>query len=119
MATGVRLPVKTAIYEPPKDGLPYLVVAFEPDGPKVSIANSELEARTMTAEWAIRAGDRQSERNRSPRSRHKPSLAAQRRKCADAIGAAKGFRCILICLNAGRHQTVTVPAWSSKANPRR
>ncbi len=46
--------VKTAIYEPPKDGLPYLVLAFEPDGLKVTIANSELEARTMAAERAIR-----------------------------------------------------------------
>lgn len=48
------MPVKTAIYEPPKDGLPYLVLAFEPDGLKVSVANSELEARTMAAERAIR-----------------------------------------------------------------
>jgi hypothetical protein len=48
------MPVKTAIYEPPKDGLPYLVVAFESDGVKVSVANSELEARTMAAERAIR-----------------------------------------------------------------
>lgn len=48
------MPVKTVIYEPPKDGLPYLVLAFEPDGPKVSVPNSELEARTMVAERAIR-----------------------------------------------------------------
>lgn len=48
------MPFKTAIYEPPKDGLPYLVVTFEPDGVKVSVANSELEARTMAAERAIR-----------------------------------------------------------------
>lgn len=48
------MPVKTAIYEPPKNGLPYLVVAFESDGMKVSAADSLLEARTMASERAIR-----------------------------------------------------------------
>jgi hypothetical protein len=46
--------VKTAIYEPPKNGLPYLVVAFESDGLKVFTANSEFEARTIVSERAIR-----------------------------------------------------------------
>jgi hypothetical protein len=46
--------VKTTIYEPPKEGLPYLLVAFEPDGPKVSTAKSQLEARTVASERAIR-----------------------------------------------------------------
>ena len=48
------MPVKTAIYEPPKEGLPYLVIAFESDGLKASVANSHLEARTMVSERAIR-----------------------------------------------------------------
>jgi hypothetical protein len=48
------MPVKTAIYEPPKEGLPYLVIAFEPDGMKVFPVDSEFEARTMVSERAIR-----------------------------------------------------------------
>lgn len=48
------MPVKTAIYEPPDEGLPYLVLAFESDGLKVSTANSVFEARTMVSERAIR-----------------------------------------------------------------
>jgi hypothetical protein len=48
------MPVKVGIYEPPEEGLPYLVIAFESDGLKVFIANSQFEARTMASERAIR-----------------------------------------------------------------
>lgn len=48
------MPVKTAVYDPPKEGLPYLVVTFGSDGLTVLTANSELEARTMASERAIR-----------------------------------------------------------------
>jgi hypothetical protein len=48
------MPTKTAIYDPPTRGLPYLVVTFEADGFKVITAKSPLEARTMTIERTIR-----------------------------------------------------------------
>ena len=46
--------VKAAIYEPPKEGLPYLIVTFKSDGLKVVTANSSVEARAMVSERAIR-----------------------------------------------------------------
>jgi hypothetical protein len=46
--------VKTVIYEPPEEGLPHLVIAFETDGLKVTIANTPFEARTMVSERVIR-----------------------------------------------------------------
>ena len=39
--------VETVIYEPPRAGLPYLVVTLEPDGLSVLPANSRTEARTL------------------------------------------------------------------------
>jgi len=48
------MPGKTVIYEPPKDGLPYLVVTFGSDGLNVLTANSLFEARAMVSERAIR-----------------------------------------------------------------
>jgi hypothetical protein len=48
------MPVKTAIYEPPNEGLPYLVVMFASDGLNVLTANSSVEARVMVSERAIR-----------------------------------------------------------------
>ena len=53
---------KTAIYDPPMRGLPYLVVTFEADDLKVITAKSLLEARTMTIERTIRRrGERRGE----------------------------------------------------------
>jgi hypothetical protein len=52
-----RMPdAETVIYEPPKVGLPYLVVTLEPDGLSVLRANSRTEARTLVA------GERQARR---------------------------------------------------------
>jgi hypothetical protein len=48
------MPVKFAIYDPPEEGLPYLVVTFEGDGPKIAVAKTQFEARTLVAERAIR-----------------------------------------------------------------
>jgi hypothetical protein len=48
------MPIKTAIYEPPKEGLPYLIVTFASDGLNVLTANSSLEARAMVSERVIR-----------------------------------------------------------------
>ena len=42
-----------AIYEPPRDGLPYLVVTVLPDGVNVVTAKSRTEARTIVSERAI------------------------------------------------------------------
>jgi hypothetical protein len=44
------MPVKTAIYDPPKEGLPYLIVTFESDGLNVLTANSAVEARAIVSE---------------------------------------------------------------------
>ena len=48
------MPVKTAIYEPPEEGLPYLVVTVASDGLNVLTANSSIEARALVSERAIR-----------------------------------------------------------------
>jgi hypothetical protein len=53
------MPGTTTIYDPPKEGLPYLVVTFTPDGMKITSANSTLAARMIASERAIR---RRSER---------------------------------------------------------
>jgi hypothetical protein len=52
---------RLTIYDPPKEGLPYLVVTFAPEGVKIATANSSLAARTIASERAIR---RRSERQR-------------------------------------------------------
>jgi len=48
------MPGKTVIYEPPEEGLPYLVVTFASDGLNVLTANSLFEARATVSERAIR-----------------------------------------------------------------
>jgi hypothetical protein len=48
------MPIKTAIYDPPKEGLPYLIVTFTSDGLKVLTANSSVEARAVVSERMIR-----------------------------------------------------------------
>ena len=48
------MPIKTAIYDPPKKGLPYLIVTFTSDGLKVLTANSSVEARAVVSERMIR-----------------------------------------------------------------
>jgi hypothetical protein len=48
------MPVETAIYEPPEEGLPCLVVTVASDGLNVVTANSSVEARAMVSERAIR-----------------------------------------------------------------
>jgi hypothetical protein len=48
------MPGMTTIYDPPKEGLPYLVVTFTPDGLKVTAASSSLSARTIASEGVFR-----------------------------------------------------------------
>jgi len=43
----------TTIYEPPTEGLPYLVVTFASDGMNVSTAKSSAAARTMASDRSI------------------------------------------------------------------
>ena len=57
------MPGRTTIYDPPIEGLPYLVVTFTPDGLKITAANSSLSARTIASEGVIR---RRSERQSEP-----------------------------------------------------
>jgi hypothetical protein len=66
---GTAMPGKTAIYDPPKEGLPYLVVTFTPEGMKIATANSSLAARTIASERVIRRrSERQSEDTMRDRS---------------------------------------------------
>jgi hypothetical protein len=59
-ATGTAaMPGRTTIYDPPKEGLPYLVVTFTPDGLKITTADSSLSARTIASEGVFK---RRSER---------------------------------------------------------
>ena len=44
----------TTIYDPPNEGLPYLVVTFSSDGMHVATANSTTAARTLAADRAIK-----------------------------------------------------------------
>jgi hypothetical protein len=62
----VAMPGRTTIYDPPKEGLPYLVVTFTPDGLKITAANSSLSARTIASEGVFR---RRSERQKSEQSK--------------------------------------------------
>jgi hypothetical protein len=48
------MPIKSAIYDPPKEGLPYLIFTFTSDGLKVLTANSSVEARAVVSERMIR-----------------------------------------------------------------
>jgi len=59
VTTGTAMPGTTTIYDPPKEGLPYLVVTFTPEGMKIATANSSLAARMIASERVIR---RRSER---------------------------------------------------------
>jgi hypothetical protein len=43
----------TTIYEPPTEGLPYLVVTFTSDGMNVSTAKSSAAARMMASDRSI------------------------------------------------------------------
>jgi hypothetical protein len=65
-ATGTAaMPGRTTIYDPPKEGLPYLVVAFTPDGLKITAANSN-QARTIASEGVFRRRrERQSEQSKA------------------------------------------------------
>jgi hypothetical protein len=67
MTTGTAaMPGRTTIYDPPKEGLPYLVVTFTPHGLKVIAANSSLSARTIASEAVIRRrSERQSEQSKA------------------------------------------------------
>ena len=59
------MPGKTTIYDPPKEGLPYLVVTFASDGMKITAANSSLAARTIASERVIgRRRELQSEQSK-------------------------------------------------------
>jgi hypothetical protein len=60
------MPGTTTIYDPPKEGLPYLVVTFTPDGLKITAANSSLSARTIASEGVFRRrSERQSEQSKA------------------------------------------------------
>ena len=63
---GTAMPGSTTIYDPPKEGLPYLVVTFTPEGMKIATANSSLAARTIASERTIgRRRERQGEQSKA------------------------------------------------------
>ena len=45
---------KTAIYHPPKSGMPYLVATVSPDGVNVTAVSSKEEARILASKKAIK-----------------------------------------------------------------
>jgi hypothetical protein len=60
------MPGSTTIYDPPKEGLPYLVVTFTPEGMKITSADTSLAARTIAAERTIgRRRERQREQSKA------------------------------------------------------
>jgi len=54
---------ETVIYEPPKDGLPYLVVTIGPDGLTVVSADSRTHARKLTSEQVMQRRKQEKESN--------------------------------------------------------
>ena len=46
---------KTAVYHPPKSGMPYLVVTVSPDGVTVTACASKDEARILASKKTTRA----------------------------------------------------------------
>jgi len=52
---------KTAIYHPPKSGMPYLVVTVSPDGVDVTAVSSKEEARILASKKTLKVAveDRQ------------------------------------------------------------
>jgi hypothetical protein len=60
------MPGTTTIYDPPKKGLPYLVVTFTPEGMKIATANSSLAARMIASEGVIsRRSERRTEQSKA------------------------------------------------------
>ena len=45
---------KTAIYHPPKSGMPYLVVTVSPDGVQVTAVGSKDEARILASKKTLK-----------------------------------------------------------------
>ena len=45
---------KTAIYHPPKKGMPYLVVTLAADGLAITAVNSKDEARMLTSKKTLK-----------------------------------------------------------------
>ena len=45
---------KTAIYHPPKSGMPYLVVTVSPDGVTVTACDSKDEARILASKKTMK-----------------------------------------------------------------
>jgi hypothetical protein len=45
---------KTAIYHPPKKGMPYLVVTVSPEGVVATAVNSKDEARMLTSKKTLK-----------------------------------------------------------------
>ena len=53
MAKG-KSKAKTAIYHPPKKGMPYLVVTVSPDGVSATAVGSKKEARVLTSKKTLK-----------------------------------------------------------------
>jgi hypothetical protein len=64
MAKGKK--TKTAIYHPPKSGMPYLVVTVSPDGVTATAVDSKDEARILAAKKTLKVMI-EDERDESPK----------------------------------------------------
>ena len=49
-----KLKPKTAIYHPPKKGMPYLVVTVSPEGVVATAVGSKEEARVLTSKKTLK-----------------------------------------------------------------
>jgi hypothetical protein len=61
------MPSEVAIYEPPRDGLPYLVVTFASGSPKVTTATSREQARVIASEKESSGGENGAANHRGKR----------------------------------------------------
>lgn len=64
MAKGKK--TKTAIYHPPKSGMPYLVVTVSPDGVSATAVDSKDEARILAGKKTLKVMI-EDERDESPK----------------------------------------------------
>ena len=57
---------KTAIYHPPKKGMPYMVVTVSPEGVTATAVKSKDEARILTSKKTLKVWSRTIAKNSDP-----------------------------------------------------
>jgi hypothetical protein len=57
---------KTAIYHPPKSGMPYLVVTVSPEGVSATAVESKEEARVLASKKALKVDVQEAQLGQEP-----------------------------------------------------